>query len=86
MYVKYRHFREINVINFVSIIFCKIVISLFKACLSQPALPLSTYSNTPTETRAVCHYQLSRGDPSQQSLHRSPSPLSPTLLLPTSLW
>lgn len=35
-----------------------LLILLFKAYLScsKPALPLSTYSNTPTETRAVCHY------------------------------
>lgn len=50
--------KKINTATFVCIIVSKLVVSLFKAyqSCSEPASPLSTYSNTPTETGAVCYY------------------------------
>lgn len=49
---------KINTATFVCVIVSSLVVSLFKAyqSCSEPASPLSTYSNTPTETGAVCYY------------------------------
>lgn len=54
-------------------IFLSAVVFSAKAHLSfsKAALLSSTYSNTPTETRAVCLFQLSRGDHNYQSIHLS---------------